>query len=415
MGSNKQAGISLDPATVQPMVDGLVCRAQSNWVGTLVQGTMQAVVSPPVFMYCNLWNEAERRAFWKGFLDRFGEFGDEFKIYYLWFKNAFLFGEKDGDFAEAWKSFGSGLAGLAELAWKLSVVAGVPPPMMFHPSRDKYAAELKSLGLAMTREFTDGYKRAYASGGIPQCTGRLYADLVRVVIELLAAKGAGKLASGASKAASSGKVVEVLERLPGPLKTLPAKLAERPTRFQLIEYIRHDATTSIHARGVLYDLRPGQILLRVEERSALGPGNWFNGPFKTIEEAQRYAKYLADLGEEGIRRESALPLVWSDGGTGNKVEVIRFYRVTSETPAIGSWAAPQTEGVAKSAAQAADASKATGDAAKATGNAAKTVAKPVERAGQGQQLSLPVSQAKKVHGLDLVERLNHLELPVTKK
>ena len=401
MGSNKQAGISLDPASVQPIVDGLLCRAPPpGRVAGLVDAAMTAVTNPPVFVYCHLWSSAERGAFWKGFLERLGEFGDELKFYFLWFRKAFFFGEKDGDFAQAWSSFASGIGDLAILSAKVAVVAGVPWPMQFHPKRREYEQELKNLGLQLTKEFIAGYQKCYEAGGIPQCTGRLLADLLRIAFELLAAKGAGKVASSVGKLASSGKLAEVLERLPGPLKKLPAKLAEPPSRWQLIDYIRHDEKAALYARGMLYDLKPGEFLVRVEARGAATPGNWFNGPFKTAEQAKKYAEYLADLGEKGIRDVSALPLVWEGGGAGNKVEVIRIYKVTRETPAIGSVVAPQKEGITKAAAGAADTSKG---------------AAPVVRAGQGQQLSLPVTQTEKVHGIKLVERFDWLEILITKK
>jgi hypothetical protein len=397
MGSNRQPGISLTPASIQSTLDGLLCRQPPpSTISAIFEATVTAVTSPPVFVYCHLWSSADRGAFWRGFYDRAGEFGEEFKGYFVWFRKAFLFGEKEGDFADAWKGFASGIGDLAELSWKVSVVIGMPPPLQFHPKRDEYAQELKRLGLAITNEFTLGYKRCYTAGGIPQCTGRLLADLLRIVFELLAAKGAGKLAAGAGELASSGKIAEVLERLPGPLKTLPEKLAARPTRWQLIDYIKHDEKVAMYARGVLYDLKPGEYLVRVEARGAATPGNWFNGPFKTPAEAQSYGKYLADLGEKGIRNDSALPLVWSDGAAGNKIEVVRIYKVTGETPAISSVVAPQTEGVAK-----------------ATGGA-KAAAKQKVLPGQGQQLSLPVTMTKKVHGIDLVERMNHLEISITK-
>lgn len=400
MGQNKQAGISLDPETVQPMVDGLLCRAPPTTVGAFVHATVSAFTSPPVFLYCHLWSPTERTAFWRGFFDRVGEFGAEFKAYFVWFRNAFFFGEREGDFAEAWKGFASGIGALAELSWKMSVVAGMPPPMQFHPKRREYAEELKRLGLQLTKEFTDGYEKSYKAGGIPECTGRLLADLLRIVFELLAAKGAGKLASGAGKLASSGKIAEVLDKLPGPLKKLPEKLAAPPTRWQLIDYIKHDDKVAMYARGILHDLKPGEYLVRVEARAATGPGNWFNGPFNSPEAAQRYANYLADLGEKGIRRDSALPLVWADGGAGNRIEVIRIYKVKYETPGINSVVAPQKEGAVKAAAESAD--------------AAKTAAKPTVLPGQGQQLSLPVTQAKKVHGIDLVERVDFMEISITK-
>jgi hypothetical protein len=407
MGSNKQPGIALDPATVQPVVDGLLCRAPPTRVGTLLHASVLAATSPPAFIYCHLWSNAERGAFWRGFLERLGEFGDELKIYFLWFRKAFFFGEKEGDFAQAWESFASGIGDLAILSGKIAVVAGVPWPMQFHPKRRQYEEELKNLGLQLTKEFIAGYEKSYKAGGIPQCTGRLLADLLRIVFEILATKGAGKVAAGAGKLASSGKIAQVLEKLPGPLKTLPAKLAQPPTRWQLIDYIRHDEKAALYARGMLYDLKPGEFLVRVEARHAPGPGNWFNGPFKTADQAKEYAEYLANMGEKGIREVSALPLVWEGGSPGSKVEVIRIYRVARETPAIGSVVAPQKEGLAKAATGAANASK---DAANASKGAS-----PVVRAGQGQQLSLPVTQAEQVHGLKLVERFDWLEILITKK
>ena len=74
------------------------------------------------------------------------------------------------------------------------------------------------------------------------------------------------------------------------------------------------------------------------------PGNWFHGPFNDLAGAERYAKYLADLGQSGIRRESALPQIWTGGSAGNPIEIIRVYCVKHESPAISSVVAPQPEG-----------------------------------------------------------------------
>jgi hypothetical protein len=412
MGSQKQQGIALDPASVQPLVDGLLCRAPTSRVGALVDAAVTAVTSPPTFVYCHVWSGAERTAFWRGLLDRIGEFGAELYVYFVWFKKAFFFGEKEGDFAQAWESFASGIGDLATLAGKLAVVAGIPSIMLFHPKRRQYEEELKNLGLQITKEFLNGYKEAYRAGGIPQCTGRLLADLLRLVFELLAAKGAGKVAAGASKLASSGKLGAVLEKLPGPLKKLPAKMAEKPTRWQLVDYLtkkHHSEKTAIYARGVLRDVKPGEYLIRVEARADTGAGNWFNGPFRTPEEARKYAQYLADLGEDGIRRESALPEQWvvrnkdnsfSKVTKGNQVEVIRVYKVKHESPAIASHAAKQEEGAVLDAAGKLD--------------PAKAGKKTASHAGEGQQLVMPVWEAKQVHGIDLVERVSHMEIPVKK-
>src|SRR5262245_51181037 len=119
MGSYKQPAIALEPASVQPYVDGVLCRAPTSRIGTLVHATATVFVSPPVFVYCHLWSSGERTAFWRGFLDRIGEFGAELDGYVVWFRKAFFFGEQEGDFAKAWESFASGIADLAVLAGKV--------------------------------------------------------------------------------------------------------------------------------------------------------------------------------------------------------------------------------------------------------------------------------------------------------
>ena len=411
MGNEKQAGIALDPATIQPLVDGLVCRAPSSSRAIrLVDAAMTATISPPLFVYCHLWGTTERAAFWRGFLERVGEFADEFKTLLVWFRCAFLLGDKEGDFAKAWESFGSGVADLAELGWKVVVVTS-GPPLSFHPSRRQYEEELKQLGLQITGEFIDTYRRCYKAGGVPQVTGRVFADLLRLAFEILATKGAGKVAAGAGKLASSGKLAKVLEKLPGPLKKLPAELAKPPSRMTLVEYIKHGDEYAVHGRGILRDLRPGEFLVRVEGRRDTHVGSWFNGPFKNQEDAKKYAMYLADLGQEKIRHESALPKVWVNklkdqngrvNGTalsrGNKVEVIRIYRVKHETPAILSVVQKQEEGAALIKHGKID---------------APTEAREF-RAGQGHQLSLPIREAKEIHGIDLVERFDWLEILITK-
>jgi len=382
---------SITPESVQNIVDGTLYRMPSPRPGALgvlpAFGAMAITgFSTPIFIYCTAWSDGDRRAFWTGFLDRTGEFGEELRGYFVWFRNAFGLSERDGDFARAWSDFGGALGQLAELAWKVTVVAGVPPPMAWHPQRAAYARELAALGLAMSQEFLDGYKTAYRLGGVPRCTGRVLADVLRLVFEVVATKG---LAKGVSAVAGS----KVLERLPPVMRKIPERLKRPPTRLQLIEYITHDKAAALYGRGILTDIKPGQFLVRVERRAAKGPGNWFNGPFRTRAAARRYAQYLADLGERGIRQESALPRVWKDGGQGNAIEVVRIYEVNHPSPAISSVVAPQREGGTVMA--------------RPEHYRAIQSGKPIppEYAGQGQQLSVPVTQTKQVHDIDLVTRV----------
>lgn len=163
-----------------------------------------------------------------------------------------------------------------------------------------------------------------------------------------------------------------------------------PSRHQMINYIFHDESAALYGEGILVDLRPGEFLLRVEARGASGPGNWFHGPFDTRPDADRYADYLLSLGRQRIREENALPRVWKDGSSGNAVDVIRYYKVRFACPAISSVVAPQRE---------------TGTVMARPEHRSAGKAGFNEYAGQGQQLSVPVSRVRDLHGIDLVERV----------
>jgi hypothetical protein len=386
VAAGAKPGIDVD--SIQNTVDGTLCRAKSPAPGTLhgyqtLSSSIGIATNPVLLVYCELWSQADRKAFWTGFLGRVEDFGEEYQLYFLWFRSAFGLGGRDGDFAKAWSSFGSAVGQLAELGFKLTVVLGIPRVMQMHPKRDAYARELADLGVNISRALVGDYQKAYENGGIPRCTGLLLADILRLVFEILGAKGLAKTVSAA-------KFGELLQRLPTPFRSIPTKI-RNPSRMDLVLAIQHDKKAALYGRGILTDLRPGQYVVRVEAEAARYPGNWFNGPFNTTEEARRYADYLADLGEGGIRRESALPLVWEDGNGGNKVEIIRIYEVRQPTPAISSVVAPQMEG-----------------------KAATHGGKAVVRAGQGQQLSMPVVQAAKVHDMELVRRLPGQDIKVKK-
>jgi len=176
-----------------------------------------------------------------------------------------------------------------------------------------------------------------------------------------------------------------------------------PSHYDLIQYIQHDESTSLHGRGILVNLKPGQYLVRVEANAAKRPGNWFHGPFYNLADARKYAAYLADLGESGIRRVNALPRIWEDGWEGNAVEVIRLYQVLYPSPAISSVVAPQYEtGAVMATPEQIEAAR--------TGKFRHVP----EYGGQGQQLSMPVKQVSRNHGFDLVKRVVGEETKITK-
>lgn len=175
-----------------------------------------------------------------------------------------------------------------------------------------------------------------------------------------------------------------------------------PNRYELIEYIKHDEADVLHGEGILTDLRVGHFLLRVEARADELPGNWFHGPFQGRADATGYARYLVQLGKSGIRRENALPMVWDGGRSGNAIDVIRLYQVIHPTPAISSVVAPKRESgtviVTERHRQAAHA----GDPVLAA-----------EYAGQGQQLSVPVTRVRENHEVELVRRVPGGEIAIT--
>jgi len=176
-----------------------------------------------------------------------------------------------------------------------------------------------------------------------------------------------------------------------------------PIYYQMVNYIQHDESSSLYGEGLLVNLRQGQYLVRVEARVIFEPGNWYNGPFLNLTDARHYAKYLANLGVSGIRRKSALPRVWSNGSSGNRVEVIRLYRIVNPSPAISSVVAPQRESGTVVA-------RPEHRAAMLAGN----IMLAAEYSGQGQQLSLPVKQMSEKHNIKIVERVIGEEINITK-
>jgi len=153
-------------------------------------------LSAPGIVYCHVWSNTERMAFWAGFCERADEYGDDLLGLFDWLQNSLGFGDEEGDFSKAWAAFGGGLQAITELVGKLLVVAGIPVFLLrYHPKREQYEQELLNFGIAVTNDLLAGYQKAYDTGGIPQCTGRLLADLVAIAIEVVGSKGAAKAAS----------------------------------------------------------------------------------------------------------------------------------------------------------------------------------------------------------------------------
>lgn len=183
---------------MQNIVDGTLCRSESARPGVLQFATLGVATTPFALVYCEAWSAGDRQAFWRGFgsrLEQFAEEALEALAFVAWMEDAFGLGAEQGDFQKAWRSFGEGLGALAELAGKVAVVAGVSSVLLLHPKREAYRQELAALGLALTQAMVQSYRDAYKAGGVPQCTGVLLADAMRLSFEILATKGAAKVAS----------------------------------------------------------------------------------------------------------------------------------------------------------------------------------------------------------------------------
>jgi hypothetical protein len=191
MGNDRKPGIDIDQ--IQDIVDGTMCLDESPLPGPSGLLPWTHPISAAEFVYCDVWDASQRRAFLTGFIRRLEEYGDDVEDLINWILDAVGLGDSEGDFSEAWSRFGDAIGDLAELAWKVTVVAGIPFYMVWHPKREEYRQELLELGIALTEGIIEGYKKAYEQGGVPQCMGRLYADILVLFVEALATKGAGKV------------------------------------------------------------------------------------------------------------------------------------------------------------------------------------------------------------------------------
>jgi hypothetical protein len=101
--------------------------------------------------------------------------------------------------------------------------------------------------------------------------------------------------------------------------------------------------TGATERGMLARNLKGKFVIRGEGMGDKGPGNFFNGPYKSLAEAEAAAKHLAASGEAAMRDGNAVVRVWPDGSQ-SRLEVVRIYEVDYEgTPGFVSVIASQPE------------------------------------------------------------------------
>lgn len=220
---------------LQEIVDGTLCRKESPIPGPL----RFTPLAPYQAIYCHAWSPAQRQAFWKGFLVRVDEIGEDLDALLDWLSDAFGIGDEEGDFSKAWEAFGEGLSGVTELVGKLLVVAGIPVVLRLHPKREQYEKELKELGIVLTRTMTEGYQNAYNEGGLPQCTGRLLADIVALAVEFATTKGAGKVV----------KATKITSKLPEKLKGAAESLKKGLGKVDTTALMRRAKVVKLNTNG----------------------------------------------------------------------------------------------------------------------------------------------------------------------
>ena len=238
---------------LQEIIDGTLCRQSSPTPGPL----RFTPLAPYQAIYCYYWSPSERRAFWKGFLVRLNEIGEDLEAILEWLGDAFGVGDQEGDFAKAWEAFGDGLQDLMELVGKLLVVAGIPIVLRLHPKRDEYEKELKELGIVLTAAIIEGYRNAYHEGGIPQCTGRLLADTLAIVLEIATTKGAGKVVKATN-------ITKLANKLPDKLKGVADSAKNKIGKLDVTALMKRAKLVKLNPKGravALYSFRRKETLI----------------------------------------------------------------------------------------------------------------------------------------------------------
>jgi hypothetical protein len=181
--------------------------------------------------------------------------------------------------------------------------------------------------------------------------------------------------------------------------TIPPKVP--PTEPQMIGMLSMDGAAN--SRFALMRNLRGKYVLRAEGIADTGAGDFFNGPYGSLEEAQAAAQRFSGS-QSTLRQGNALPRTWPDGfqkAGGARSEVIRVYRIEYDVPGIRSVAAAQPESGTVMV--------------RAEHLQAIRQGKPsigFEYKGGNSQLELPVKGMQKTYGVNIVQRVTGAEYPV---
>ena len=190
---------------------------------------------------------------------------------------------------------------------------------------------------------------------------------------------------------------------PTPVRlTMSVATKSAPAEAEMVNML--SVKGAAYKRGVLVRNLKGKYVLRAEGFADYGAGDFFNGPYSTLGDAQAAAQRLA-RSQSALRQGNALPRTWLDGfqrAGGARSEVIRIYKVEYDAPGISSVAAAQPESGTVMVRP---------DHLEAIRQGDPSIS--FEYKGGNSQLELPVNGMKKGYGVDVVQRVPGAEYRVT--
>jgi hypothetical protein len=364
MSSQSKPGIQIG---LNPSIDdGTLMRVRSPRPGVAIDTPKKSICSPTsrlqtpaLVLYCNLWSQKQRQAFLRGFTSRADEVGQNYSDIFEWIKDSCGLGDQAGDFDKAWESFADGVTAISQLAWKLFVIIGVPIYLM-QEERAKYVQEFRDLGFQITEEIRRAYLQAYEEGGIPQCAGRLMADIIVLALEIMVAKGATSAARIGKFIPENLRQVLKLSRLPKRVRNLIRLLASKvhDPDGVLKKLALGAMNGSDHAKfeGLLVQLEKqlvnfdGPVTLRITQKEEIwirASDTFDSQKMGKVEEiatkrvlsADEQGRYLADTAD---RNKNAVLSEW------NRMNVIEEQAVPQNSIVLEGKAKPQstrTDGV----------------------------------------------------------------------
>ena len=167
-----------------------------------------------------------------------------------------------------------------------------------------------------SRELRTRRNRLFNRTPIERAGNALYEAMETVLIDMCLAEIGGQQLLG--------------RRFPGYRAVLPRGIADDG------RFLRGggEVLDGFMERGVFSILEEPQFAVRAGR-----DGSFFDLLFRSEREALEYARNRATAGRAVIRRDSGLPLVWSDGAPGNAVDAFYIYRIPEGTMVIEGAAA----------------------------------------------------------------------------